>query len=56
MGWSESAVEKIVATYAHTESGALDAIDGAFATVPEANPTQASNDAAVSAGLNQWGP
>ena len=31
MGWSESAVEKMVATYAHTEVGALDAIDAAFA-------------------------
>jgi hypothetical protein len=33
MGWSEGAVEKMVATYAHAEIGALDAIDAAFATV-----------------------
>jgi hypothetical protein len=32
-GWSESAVEKMVETHAHTEIGALDAIDAAFATV-----------------------
>jgi hypothetical protein len=30
MGWSESAVDKMVATYAHAEIGALDA---AFASV-----------------------
>jgi hypothetical protein len=36
MGWSESAVEKLIATYAHTEIGALDAIDAAFAAVPDA--------------------
>jgi hypothetical protein len=40
MGWSESAVEKLIATYAH-EIGALDAIDAAFAAVPDANPTHA---------------
>jgi integrase len=39
MGWSEGAVEKMVATYAHTEIGALEAIDAAFATVPDAKPT-----------------
>jgi integrase len=41
MGWSESAVEKMVATYAHAEIGALDAIDAAFATVPDAESAQA---------------
>jgi integrase len=34
MGWSESSVEKMVATYGHTEVGALDAIDAAFARLP----------------------
>jgi hypothetical protein len=38
MGWSESAVEKMVAVYAHAEIGALDAIDAAFAAVPDAGP------------------
>ena len=33
MGWSESAVEKMVAVYTHTEVGALETIDAAFATV-----------------------
>jgi hypothetical protein len=33
MGWSESAIEQMVATYAHAEIGALDAIDAAFASV-----------------------
>jgi hypothetical protein len=41
MGWSESAVEKMVATYVHAEIGALEAIDAAFAMVPDANPTHA---------------
>ncbi len=36
MGWSESAVEKMVAVYAHAEIGALDAIDAAFASLPDA--------------------
>jgi hypothetical protein len=40
MGWSESAVAKMVATYAHAEIGALDAIDVACATVTDA-PTDA---------------
>jgi hypothetical protein len=35
MGWSDAAVEKMVATHAHTEIGALDVIDAAFATVPD---------------------
>src|SRR5918994_335893 len=38
MGWSEAAVEKMVATYAHTEIGALEAIDAAFAVLPDTNP------------------
>ena len=42
MGWSESAVEKMVAVYAHTEIGALDAIDAAFAAVPDAVPALAT--------------
>jgi integrase len=46
-GWSESAVEKMVATYGHTEIGALEAIDAAFATVPDANPTQELDESAV---------
>ena len=41
MGWSESAVEKMVATYAHAEIGALDAIDAAFATVHSSSPPPA---------------
>ncbi len=43
MGWSEGAVEKMVATYAHTEVGALEAIQAAFAAVavPDATPAQA---------------
>jgi hypothetical protein len=45
MGWSESAVEQMVATYAHAEIGALDAIDAAFATVHDANPTHAQDSA-----------
>jgi hypothetical protein len=45
IGWSESAVEKMVAIYTHTEIGALDAIDAAFATVYDANPTHAQDPA-----------
>jgi hypothetical protein len=45
MGWSESAIEQMVATYAHAEIGALDAIDAAFATVPNANPAHAQDPA-----------
>lgn len=48
MGWSEAAVEQMVATYAHTEIGALNAIDAAFATVPDANPTHAQDSAPAS--------
>jgi hypothetical protein len=47
-GWSERSVEKMVATYAHTEIGALDAIDAAFATVPDANPTHAQDSTPAS--------
>ena len=43
MGWSESAVEKMVATYAHAEIGALEAIDAAFASVPDATLTHAQD-------------
>jgi hypothetical protein len=42
MGWSESAVERMVATYGRTEVGALDAIDAAFATVHDAGPALAT--------------
>jgi integrase len=45
MGWSESAVEKMVATYAHAEIGSLDAIDAAFATVQHGNTTHALDPA-----------
>jgi hypothetical protein len=45
MGWSESAVEQMVATYAHAEIGALEAIDAAFATVTDANPAHAQDPA-----------
>jgi hypothetical protein len=48
-GWSEHSVEKMVATYAHSEVGALDAIDAARGTVPElsdALPMQAPADPA----------
>jgi hypothetical protein len=48
MGWSESAVQKMVATYAHTEIGALEAIDAAFATVPDARPTHVQDSAPAS--------
>jgi len=43
-GWSEKSVEKMVATYTHSEVGALDAIDAAWGTVlpaPDAAPTHA---------------
>jgi DNA-binding NarL/FixJ family response regulator len=43
MGWSESAVEKLIATSAHAEIGALEAIDAAFAAVPDATPTHAQD-------------
>jgi hypothetical protein len=36
-GWSEKSVEKMVETYAHSEIGALDVIDAAWGTVPDAN-------------------
>jgi integrase len=41
MGWSEGAVEKMVAVYAHADVGALDAIHAAFAalSVPGASMT-----------------
>lgn len=48
-GWSEKSVEKMVATYAHSEVGALDAIDAAWGTVlpaPDADPTQERFEAA----------
>jgi integrase len=45
MGWSEGPVEKMVATYAHAEIGALEAIDAAFATVPDAQPTHVQDSA-----------
>jgi hypothetical protein len=38
-GWSERSVEKMVATYAHAEVGALEAIDAAFTTL-DASETQ----------------
>jgi hypothetical protein len=47
MGWSESAVQKLIDTYAHAEIGALDAIDAAFATVPDA-PTHVQDSAPAS--------
>lgn len=50
MGWSESAVEKMVETYGHTEIGALEAIDAAFATLPDAKPTHARDSASASDG------
>jgi hypothetical protein len=55
MGWSESAVEKMVATYAHAEIGALDAIDAAFAAVPDASPAGLGDRAACPSGLNRDG-
>lgn len=45
MGWSESAVEQMIAVYAHAEIGALEAIDAAFAALPDANPTQTLSEA-----------
>lgn len=45
MGWSESAVEKMISVYAHTEIGALDSIDAAFATVQHGNTTHALDPA-----------
>jgi hypothetical protein len=48
MGWSESAVEQMVATYARAEIGALEAIDAAFATVLDANPTHVQDSAPAS--------
>jgi integrase len=47
MGWSESAVEKMIATYAHTEIGALEAIDAAFATIADATQTQTLSEPLV---------
>jgi integrase len=38
-GWSERSVEKMVAIYAHTEVGALEAIDAAFGQLPLDDPT-----------------
>jgi hypothetical protein len=32
-GWSEKSVERMVATYAHSEVDALDALDAAWVTV-----------------------
>ena len=49
-GWSESQVDKMVATYAHSEVGALDAIDAAWGAVPElpdAIPMQEGADVAL---------
>jgi hypothetical protein len=40
MGWSESAVESMITTYAHAEIGALEAIDAAFASVADAPGTE----------------
>jgi hypothetical protein len=48
MGWSERSVEKMIATYGHTSVGALEAIDAAFATVPDANPTHAQDSTPAS--------
>jgi hypothetical protein len=56
MGWSESAVEKMVQTYAHTEIGALDAIDAAFATVPDANATPLGDGAAQLGAVDHVSP
>ena len=47
MGWSESAVEKMIATYGHTEIGALEAIDAAFAPAPDAIQTQEASEPAI---------
>ena len=35
----------MVATYAHAEIGALEAIDAAFAALPDANPIHAQDPA-----------
>ena len=43
-GWSESSVEKMVTTYAHTNVGALDRIKAAW---PDANRTHEASDAAL---------
>jgi hypothetical protein len=45
MGWSESAVDKMVATTRTAEIGTLDAIDAAFATVQHGNTTHALDPA-----------
>ena len=50
MGWSASAVEKMVATYAHAEIGALPAIDAAFAAVPDAAQPDSVTEPPVPAG------
>jgi hypothetical protein len=42
-GWSEASVDAMVETYAHSDVGALEAIDAAFARVPDANPTHAQD-------------
>jgi hypothetical protein len=46
MGWSEAAVEQMIVTYAHAEIGALEAIDAAFAALPDATSTQTLSEAA----------
>jgi hypothetical protein len=51
-GWSEKLVEKIVATYAHSEIGALDAIDAAWGGVPDTIPTSNGAEPAMSAELS----
>ena len=50
MGWSEAAVEKMVAIYAHAEIGAPEAIDAAFATVPDASRPHSGVDSPVRGG------
>lgn len=37
-GWSESAVDEMLRTYGHSEVGALDEVDRAFADAPESRP------------------
>jgi integrase len=37
-GWSESAVDEMLRTYGHSEVGALDEVDRAFAEAPEIRP------------------
>ncbi len=44
-GWSESAVEKMVATYTHAGVGALEAIDAAFSP-PMHSPTHSASSSA----------